>query len=260
MESKTIMDKTCTLTICDRSENHIGMEQMGNIANIGFSLEKLREVQEVLGGDIFPLICAEETEEDGYVEYDVEPAYILIIRKGVEKLVSLDDIKAEQFSLEPDTRYWDTRRKKVLNKHARGNLCFSKEGHPADYENKQGTVIAYDDVHHTNILKCKIEEIFGEESLECEGNYYYDITKTGIGFHGDAERRKVIGIRLGATLPLHYQWFYKSNPIGDRIKFELNDGDIYVMSDKAVGFDWKKKNVPTLRHAAGCKKYLEIKK
>jgi hypothetical protein len=32
------------------------------------------------------------------------------------------------------------------------------------------------------------------------------------------------------------------------------------MSDKAVGFDWKKKNIMTLRHAAGCEKFLEIKK
>jgi hypothetical protein len=31
------------------------------------------------------------------------------------------------------------------------------------------------------------------------------------------------------------------------------------MSEKAVGFDWKKKKIPTLRHAAGCIKYLTIK-
>jgi hypothetical protein len=35
--------------------------------------------------------------------------------------------------------------------------------------------------------------------------------------------------------------------------------DIYAMSEKATGFDWKKKTIVTLRHAAGCKKYLQIK-
>lgn len=40
----------------------------------------------------------------------------------------------------------------------------------------------------------------------------------------------------------------------------VNDGDIYVMSDKAVGYDWKKKTINTLRHAAGAEKYLLIKK
>ena len=31
------------------------------------------------------------------------------------------------------------------------------------------------------------------------------------------------------------------------------------MSDKAVGYDWKKSSIVTLRHAAGCDKYLKPK-
>jgi hypothetical protein len=30
------------------------------------------------------------------------------------------------------------------------------------------------------------------------------------------------------------------------------------MSEKSTGFDWKKRSKYTLRHAAGCKKYLTI--
>jgi hypothetical protein len=36
----------------------------------------------------------------------------------------------------------------------------------------------------------------------------------------------------------------------------LNDGDMYIMSDKAVGNDWKRSAIPTLRHCAGAKEYL----
>ena len=32
--------------------------------------------------------------------------------------------------------------------------------------------------------------------MKCESNYYYDINKTGIGYHGDSERRKVVVIRI----------------------------------------------------------------
>lgn len=32
---------------------------------------------------------------------------------------------------------------------------------------------------------------------------------------------------------------------------ELNGGDIYIMSSKAVGCDWKSSSTVTLRHAAG---------
>jgi len=61
-------------------------------------------------------------------------------------------------------------------------------------------------------------------------------------------------------MPFHFQWFQNSKPIGTRIKLILNHGDMYIMSEKAVGFDWKKRKIPTLRHAAGSEKYLTIKK
>jgi len=35
----------------------------------------------------------------------------------------------------------------------------------------------------------------------------------------------------------------------------LEDGDMYIMSEKASGFDWKKRSIYTLRHAAG-EKYV----
>ena len=99
---------------------------------------------------------------------------------------------------------------RVVNKHARWNLCFSDESCDADYENKIGTVVAFDDVPETKLLRQKLYEIVGDKAknLECEANYYYDIKKCGIGFHGDAERRKVIGVRLGESMPLHFQWFH----------------------------------------------------
>jgi len=49
------------------------------------------------------------------------------------------------------------------------------------------------------------------------------------------------------------------NQLEKRVKLSLNDGDIYVMSEKASGYDWKKKKLLTLRHAAGCEKFLTIK-
>lgn len=35
------------------------------------------------------------------------------------------------------------------------------------------------------------------------------------------------------------------------MEISLQPGDVYIMSEKAVGFDWKRSAVPTLRHAAG---------
>jgi hypothetical protein len=49
-------------------------------------------------------------------------------------------------SFEWDRKYYDTRRKKVLNKNARANVCFGNVSVEPDYENKKGRVVAYDEV------------------------------------------------------------------------------------------------------------------
>jgi len=151
-------------------------------------------------------------------------------------------------------------RGKVKNKRARWNSCFADNDQEPDYENGKGTIISFSNVPVLNEIREKIPFYLGDKTKNLMGemNLYYDLNKCGIGFHGDNERKIVVCARLGANIPLHYQWFYKGKPIGDRIIAPLNAGDIYIMSDKAVGNDWKERNIPTLRHAAGCEKYLTI--
>jgi hypothetical protein len=96
--------------------------------------------------------------------------------------------------------------------------------------------------------------------LIAEGNYYYDHKRCGIGFHGDKERVVVYAARLGASMPLHFQWFHRSLPVGKRIIIPLDGGDVYVMSEKAVGADWMHSSKLTLRHATGCAAFTTIKK
>jgi hypothetical protein len=132
----------------------------------------------------------------------------------------------------------------------------------------KGTIYKFSDLPLTNKIRETLPLLFGEKArnLLAEGNYYYNLEKTGIGFHGDTERKDVIGIRTGedeeSGFPLHYQWFQNRNPIGERVQIDLKNGDIYVMSEKAVGRDWKrsKDGLLTLRHAAGGPEYLVIKR
>ena len=181
-----------------------------------------------------------------------EDAYLLHIPAGVNCIVSADKVLQEQQELSYDTKAKMYGR--VVNKHARYNI--SQE---PDYDSGKGRVVMFDQVKYLCKLRNTWLQIIGPKAakLLAEGNYYYDITKTGIGYHGDAERRKVIAARFGNSMPLHYQWFYQSNPIGTRGVLGLNHGDIYIMSEKAVGTDWKKRSHLTLRHAAGASKYVK---
>ncbi len=168
------------------------------------------------------------------------------------------DLFQEQAALNVDKKAFMYGR--VVNKHARWNLCFDDIGHEPEYEHGKGRVVEYKTIPLTKYLKEALPRYFGTkaEGLKCEGNYYYDITKCGIGFHGDSERRKVIGVRLGASLDLHFQWYVEGSPMGDRILIPLHGGDLYVLSEKAVGTDWKLKKIPTLRHATGCSKFTSL--
>ena len=92
-----------------------------------------------------------------------------------------------------------------------------------------------------------------------EGNRYYNLKNTGIGFHGDTERVVVICISIGCdNYPMRWQWFKDGMPVGESIDITLNCGDVYIMSEKAVGADWKLRSIYTLRHAAGAKKYTGL--
>ena len=59
---------------------------------------------------------------------------------------------------------------------------------------------------------------------------------------------------------MQWCWFKQSLAYGDKFEFVFNDGDMYVMSEKAVGSDWKRRNIWTLRHSAGSDKYLKEKR
>ncbi len=92
--------------------------------------------------------------------------------------------------------------------------------------------------------------------LYAETTLSVDVNKklTGIGFHGDTERSIVVGVRLGpAQQPLRFQWFKQSQKQGAEHVVHLNEGDMYIMCEKAVGGDWLQKKIYTLRHGVGLK-------
>lgn len=149
----------------------------------------------------------------------------------------------------------------VKNKRARHNLCFWDDRQEPAYEAGKGRIVAFGDVPLLGRVRERLAIHFGPKAarLPAEGNYYYDPAKCGcgIGFqHGDSERKIVIALRLGVDNPLEFQWYHQIHPIGTRVPLVLRGGDIYAMSEKAVGTDWKRRVVPTLRHAAGVPKYL----
>lgn len=251
---------TTTITFGERVENHAGMQMIGNLAEDGFTCDDLRVIHDHCAslGITTELMMISPPD----VPKDLE-ACIFIMRGGVNTFLGMENgadmLLAEHNGLDSILDRKAKMKGRVVNKIARYNLCFSDFDQAPDYEKGMGTVVNFNRLPYTNALRDRLPMLFGEKSknMQGEGNYYYDIKKTYIKYHGDTERRRVIGVRLGSTFPLFFQWFHRFKAIGSRMDFILNHGDIYIMSEKAVGVDWKSSSIYTLRHAAGLEEVLD---
>jgi hypothetical protein len=279
---------TFSITFGDRAENHVGMQMIGTLAPEGFSHADLLAAQAKLEGYgvATELVALHDNLPAEHVIPGLE-SWILIGRNAAAAILAssssmegeeggeaadeadgaavgsagtADDLYREQMALTVDKKA--KMRGRVVNKHARWNVCYGAASQEPDYEAGKGRVVAFAEVPLVGKLRANLPLIAGPkaEGLQGELNKYYDVAQCGIGFHGDSERKLVACFRLGASTPLHYQWFVRSASVGERVKLTLHHGDFYMMSEKATGFDWKKKIIPTLRHAAGAHKFLVIKK
>jgi hypothetical protein len=274
-------NEVMTITFGDCGENHYGNQQIGKkvLLGQGFNYEDFLEAKkkaekldcEVDIIDLKELISDYINENKEFLtknKIEINPAYLIFIRGAITK-DHLDKIYAEMNTFEWDTKYFDVRRQKVLNKLARSVVCFDQNDQEPDYENKKGRIISFNRLPELNRAKSIIADIFGDKAKELigEGNRYKNKDKNGIGYHGDVERRKVIAVRLNEkdkdgdtkTMPICFNWFYKNKSIGTNVSFDLPHGTIYAMSEYATGNNWKSSSIHTIRHAAGADKYTKIK-
>ena len=76
---------------------------------------------------------------------------------------------------------------------------------------------------------------------------------------GDVERKVVVCLSLGAPSTLRYHWRlpHSSEHTLPAVDVCLSHGDVYVMSEKATGYDWKMRSKVRLVHGAGAAKYID---
>ena len=249
------LNKVYTITFGDVAENHAKMQKIGTLHENGYSIEKMEQIQTKLNGYG---LTTEMVDLNVGFEEGFEPAKVLVIRRGAQFILGeeTEGLIAENDSLTMDKKAFMKGR--VVNKVARWNLCFADDDQEPNYEDGKGRVVAWKHIPRMSRIRQVISEWTVDVLLNGEANYYYDISQCGIGYHGDGERRKVFAVRMGETMSLYFQWFQRSLPVGNPFELVLNDGDMYMMSEKAVGFDWLKKITPTLRHSTGSSKFTGI--
>ncbi len=261
-----MVKKVWTVTFGESAENHKGMQKLGNIKSEGYSYSDLKKVKTMAKELKYEtlLVNLEKFLPKKYLDEDTDTsAYVLVVKNGIEMLLGsekrfnkfYDEIKNLNSKVDKKAYMYG----RVVNKTARYNLCFGEKSQEPDYENKKGRIVSFDELKYTNKIREILPSFIGKKgkNLLAELNYYYDIEQCGISDHSDLERRRVIGLRLGAKMPLYFRWYLNSKRISDRIKINLSGGDFYIMSEKAVGTDGRKKLIPILRHCTGAKKFTD---
>lgn len=268
-----------TITFGDVAENGIGMEKLGQEYGRGLTVQELLEAEQMfkqqgMNTELVDLTHAITDEDLDYLRSDEgKPkaikktsrlpasmndvdAAVLIVRNGVEAFLgkgAAAKLKEEQQSIQYDTRKL-SQYKREVRAIARHNVCFDDFDQDINLSQGQGTVVNFSHLPLLSYIRTHIKDYvpaLGDIQLKAEGNYYYNLSQCGIGWHGDKERRIVVAVRLGETMDLNYNWWYGNTRVGNRVNMVLNDGDMYFMSDKAVGYDTGSPSKLTLRHCAG---------
>ena len=259
--------QAAVLTLCARGENHVGMQQVQSKAmqsgkSTSTSIPQLKLIQlwfstKGISADLIYLNTKVEEED----------AAVLYVKGGLKAFLANPNFLAVEIdTMECDRQYYDTRRKKVLNKHKRWNYVIADQTQQADIENKKGTIHAFHNFTYHQMLRDGLTEMgkeLGLEALEgliAEANIYHSAgKKCGIGFHGDEERPNsaVIGANFGKPRFIEWQSFHNSRRFGNPVRIKLGHGDMYFMSEGAVGIGWKQKSRYVFRHRAGEKEYLD---
>ena len=293
---KAMASERMSLTCAPGGENHAGMEIIGRmpVKGEGFKatdMEGLGPYFQNLGFDSSVLNLNNLSGQNTIMGLGSDDqARVLLLRRWVQVMfedTTVQDIYKELIADTWDAEYLDKNKYRIeivdgvetkvrgkrMNKRARTNLCYvadreqepdvwKEKGRIVDLKKKTALNLAVDRLR--SMIEAGLIEIGSKTKVEInvvEGNRYYNLKTTGIGFHGDTERVVVICISIGCdNYPMRWQWFKDGMPLGNPIDITLNCGDVYIMSEKAVGADWKLRSIYTLRHAAGANKYTGLER
>lgn len=264
------------LTYAGVVENHAGMQKLGKLRP-GLTKGDLSTIKGIVK-EMFPEVKRQWIRlHERTKGKNARKAYVLVLRGILPKILKwagLEDIIFKEFCLKSnDKKFLNTKKKVVQNKNARWNYNVADCSQEPDYANGKGTVHDFKDMPCASAVRDFLSEVGRRGGLDklislfAEANIYHAkymrkfgkyVPDSGIGFHGDSERKLVIGANMGKTRVLEFQAFNEALFTGELVKIKLRDGDMYFMCETACGHDWEARSYrnPHYRHRAGFPKWL----
>jgi len=245
-----------TLLIVDRAAREQAkaseVQALGQCAERGFSPEQLRALHAKLSAEgsattpsrIYELTSACRAS-------GASDANVLVVKLPTDVA---DGAYAEMREAIKYSRYAFRYGRRVESR-SRNIAYVSGEPCSEDPESNAPEVVAWRDVPHCQRVREFLNGLLCDtEAVHAVAIRYADIRECGIRWHGDAERRKTLVTRLGPNSERHpfwLMWYHNHAPVSDPIRIDLAHGEVCIPSEKAVGTDFKRSTIPTLRHATG---------
>lgn len=223
-------------------------EEIGCTSAFGFSNEELFEIQK-----LFPsrsqLINLKEMLPP--ILHDFPDVYILLIKNPFENEANelLSVCTSPENSVDENITgiTWDSYH---VKKRKNGDIKIvpAKDKHRILFNDlstqyKRNCLPQYDLCSIYNV--CRIPALmriknyldsFLRFSSIVEGYSYFDLTETYTPFHRDRDRRKMILMRLGRSFPINFKWFHGTIACSVPFSFNLDHGDLLIMSDSVNGY------------------------
>ena len=256
------------LTFGEVSILHVGGKELGEGGRRenGFTVEELAQICEDLlsvGITTNHVVLSDALPEE---LQSAHAASVLVIRNGAALFcggdaAAADKMLEEQQSIPYDKKFWNARQKKTMHKRARYNTTFAEHDVAPSEDFQTPSTHAFPPT--LAVFRNELAWVLGDKAdgLSAEGNHYFE-PNSGIGYHGDAERKIVICLSLGGSSVLRYHWRMpgSSEHTLSPVDIRVSHGDVYVMSEKATGFDWKCRSRVRVVHGAGSDKYIKPRK
>ena len=244
--TEQVFNESFTLTFSDASP----VKRVGKNAKNGFSIAELRKMCIDFGKKGFECewIDLNAAMPPCHVLINTPKAAVLVIRKGVSWFKSeADDLLLKLKSLQWNEQVW--LKHKLVKNPMRRHLKFGEKQYVSD----EGLVVALKACPDIMKIRDSLNEMYSYRSVnfEVEGDHYYDMERCGRDSFGDWDKRMLVGLQVGATMKMAFTWWYQESKFSTPVEIELHHGDIFVLSDKAVGHDIHRKAIATLKRTCG---------
>ena len=153
---------TITITFGECAENQRGMQVIGQRTDQGYSkqdLEAARGEFEQRGFKCELVDLNKYLEKGSNEEKVAEGAAVLVVYQGINCLLQNTGYMSKHLTKEMGLVKWDKKALmygKVVNKHARYNICFGEEPQEPDYVHGKGRIVDWKSVPILELIRNRL--------------------------------------------------------------------------------------------------------